>query len=83
MVRTEREIRLQETDGFCTAKYLSYVRLSLRISRSYKESSMESPHRFAWAITLLWLIGSSLSADDSPTIPDRYAEVVLRVEGMI
>jgi len=45
---------------------------------------MESPHRFAWAITLLpWLIGNSLSADDSLALPDQYAEVVLRVEGMI
>ena len=45
---------------------------------------MEPLHRFAGAMMLLaWLLGSPVLADDSPRLPDQYAEVVLRVEGMI
>jgi hypothetical protein len=49
---------------------------------------MKSLQRFAWAITLVpSMIGSStLSSSalaDEVKLPDKYAEVVLDVEGMI
>lgn len=49
---------------------------------------MQSVQRFGWAVTLLpWMIGGSapscsVFADDTK-LPDKYAEAVLDVEGMI
>ena len=37
-----------------------------------------------WMVTLLTCVTSSFAlADDKPQLPDQYAQVVLRVEGMI
>ena len=37
-----------------------------------------------WMVTLLTCGASSFAlADDEPQLPDQYAQVVLRVEGMI
>ena len=37
-----------------------------------------------WMVTLLTCVASSFAlADDTPKLPDQYAQVVLRVEGMI
>ena len=45
---------------------------------------MELSHRLARSLILLaWLVGRPVLADESPGLPDQYAEVVLRVEGMI
>ena len=45
---------------------------------------MNFARTLCWSLTLLpWCVGGSVLADESPRLPDRYAEVVLRVEGMI
>ena len=45
---------------------------------------MQSPRDLVWAMLLLpWFIGSFALADESPKLPDQYAQVVLNVEGMI
>ena len=37
-----------------------------------------------WMVTLLTCVVSTfVLADDKPKLPDQYAQVVLRVEGMI
>ena len=56
----------------------------IHASGRQKESSMGLPHRLTWSLMLLVsLNGRPALADDSPGPPDQYAEVVLRVEGMI
>ncbi len=44
---------------------------------------MGLPHRLAWSLMLLGFLNGRPALADSPGLPDQYAEVVLRVEGMI
>lgn len=44
---------------------------------------MELPHRLAWSLILLAFLNGGPALANSPELPDQYAEVVLRVEGMI
>ncbi len=44
---------------------------------------MGLPHRLAWSLMLLAFLNGRPALADSPGLPDEYAEVVLRVEGMI
>ena len=45
---------------------------------------MKLLHRLSGSLMLLVsLVGRPAVANDSPELPDQYAEVVLRVEGMI
>ncbi len=49
-----------------------------------KESTMRILRLPVWRVTLLTCVASTFAlADDTPKLPDQYAQVVLRVEGMI
>ena len=43
---------------------------------------MGYPHRLAWSLMYVVFLNGWPALADSPGLPDQYAEVVLRVEGM-
>jgi hypothetical protein len=65
-------------------QFLACERMTGISPHTIKESTMRSSRTLVWFFILAAGVFSAFAqVDDSPQLPDQYAEAVLQVEGMI